>query len=85
MSDAFWIALFATIPSLASLAGVIYSIRVSHGNSKKIDSVATTVNTVQEQTNHMSEQLVASSKVVARAEGKAEGVAQERNNPTPQP
>lgn len=75
-------ALIGTIPSILTLAGIIYSIRVSQGNRAAVERVASTVAVVQAQTNHLAEALVASSKIVAHAEGKAEGIKQEQANPT---
>lgn len=69
MSDAFWIALFAAVPSLASLVGVIYSIRVSQGNRRAID-------TVKKQTDG----LVEASKATSRAEGVTQGHAEAAAN-----
>lgn len=78
VSDAFWIALFATVPSLASLAGVIYSIRVSQGNRRAVNDVAVTVDRVQQQTNGMLKHIADA----AEAKGILVGVKQEQDNPT---
>lgn len=78
------------IVATATLLGVIFSFINSLRNSRKIDeakAVATEAKTIalktEINTNSMSAALVASTKIVAHAEGKAEGIEQEKANPSP--
>ncbi len=79
MSDAFWIALFATVPSLATLAAAVYSIRVSQGNraiNLETKAVAIEAKEIAQKTeintNSMKDALVASTKAASHAEGREE-------------
>ena len=75
MSDAFWIALFATVPSLATLAGIIYSVRVSQGNRQAVNKVADTVEVVRAQTDGLMAKMTAAAEAKGIETGHAAGVA----------
>ncbi len=75
------IALIGIIPSLIAAAAAIYSVRVSQGNRKVVDHVATEMGVVRAQTNG----LLAKMTDAAEAKGVLAGVKQEQDNPTKQP
>jgi hypothetical protein len=85
-----WLALIGTVPSLATLAGVVYSIHVSQGNRRVVDRVETKVGTVdnrvanvESHTNGLlaaakQETVVAKTVAEATAAGIVAGAQQER-------
>lgn len=95
MSDQLWIAILGTVPSLATLVGIIYGIRVSQravgvsqGNRAVVDRVETKMATIESHTNGLlaaakQETVNAKSVAVATAEGIVTGAQQERGRTDP--
>lgn len=83
MSEAIWIELLKAIPSLATLIGILYSIRMSQGNRKiNLETKAVAIEAkdialkTELNTNSMKDALVASTAKAAHAEGKDEARAE---------